>query len=106
MPATGRKGGMYDTRFGLRRRPFRPIPDTDSYFPAATHEAALNHLRRALDDDEGVILLTGEAGTGKTLVARRLLEELDENTRSVLRWLSITSGEACQKMPSYLPASR
>ena len=84
MPATGRKGGMYDTRFGLRRRPFRPIPDTDSYFPAATHEAALNHLRRALDDDEGVILLTGEAGTGKTLVARRLLEELDENTRCVL----------------------
>ncbi|MBO0699078.1 MAG: AAA family ATPase [Zavarzinella sp.] len=75
---------MYDTRFGLRRRPFRPTPDTDSYFPATTHEAALRQLKRALDDDEGVILLTGAPGTGKTLVARRLLEGLDEKVRCVL----------------------
>lgn len=75
---------MYDTRFGLRRRPFRPTPDTDAYYPAATHEAALKQLRRALDDDEGVILLTGEAGSGKTLVARKLLEGLDEDVRCVL----------------------
>ena len=75
---------MYDTRFGLRRRPFRPTPDTDAYFPAATHEAAIHHLRRALDDDEGIILLTGEPGTGKTLVARKLLEDLDESVRVVL----------------------
>ena len=75
---------MYDTRFGLRRRPFRPTPDTDSYFPAATHEAALHQLRRALDDDEGIVLLTGEPGTGKTLVARKLLEDLDEDVRVVL----------------------
>ena len=75
---------MYDTRFGLRRRPFRPTPDTDSYFPAATHEAARHQLRRALDDDEGLILLTGEPGTGKTLVARKLLEDLDEDVRVVL----------------------
>jgi type II secretory pathway predicted ATPase ExeA len=75
---------MYDTRFGLRRRPFRPTPDTDAYFAAATHEAALRQLRRALDDDEGLILLTGDAGTGKTLVARRLLEGLDEPVRCVL----------------------
>jgi type II secretory pathway predicted ATPase ExeA len=75
---------MYDTRFGLRRRPFRPTPDTDSYFPAATHETALRQLRRALDDDEGVALLTGEPGTGKTLVARKLLEDLDETVRVVL----------------------
>ena len=38
---------MYDTRFGLRRRPFRPTPDTDAYYPATTHEAALAGLRRA-----------------------------------------------------------
>src|SRR5256885_6400454 len=75
---------MYDTRFGLRRRPFRSTPDTDSYFPAATHELALHRLRRALADDEGIMLLTGELGTGKTLLARCLLEELDENTRCVL----------------------
>jgi len=75
---------MYQTRFGLRRRPFRPTPDTDAFFPAATHEAALNQLRRALDDDESLLLLTGDAGTGKTLVARRLLERLDDSVRTVL----------------------
>jgi type II secretory pathway predicted ATPase ExeA len=75
---------MFETRFGLRRRPFRPIPDTDSYFPAAGHEDALHRLRRAVDADEGIMLLTGEPGTGKTLVARKLLESLDENVRTVL----------------------
>jgi type II secretory pathway predicted ATPase ExeA len=75
---------MYDTRFGLRRRPFRPTPDTDAYFPAATHEAALRQLRDAVDNDDGVMLLTGPPGTGKTLVARLLLEGLDETIRCVL----------------------
>jgi type II secretory pathway predicted ATPase ExeA len=84
LTGTGRKAVMYDTRFGLRRRPFRPTPDTDAYFPAASHEAALHQLRRALADDEAIILLTGEPGTGKTLVARKLLEELDETVRVVL----------------------
>jgi type II secretory pathway predicted ATPase ExeA len=75
---------MYETRFGLRRRPFRPVPDTDAYFPAASHEDALRQLTRALDDDEALILLTGLPGTGKTLVARKLLESLDEQVRAVL----------------------
>jgi type II secretory pathway predicted ATPase ExeA len=75
---------MYDTRFGLRRRPFRPTPDTDAYFPAATHESALHQLRRALDDDDGIVLLTGDPGSGKTLLTRKLLEDLDESVRVVL----------------------
>jgi type II secretory pathway predicted ATPase ExeA len=84
LTGTGRKAVMYDTRFGLRRRPFRPTPDTDAYYPAATHETALHQLRRAVADDEAVVLLTGEPGTGKTLVARKLLEDLDETVRVVL----------------------
>jgi type II secretory pathway predicted ATPase ExeA len=75
---------MFELRFGLRRRPFRPIPDTDSYFPAASHEDALRRLRRALDADEGIMLLTGDPGSGKTLIARKLLESLDDNVRAVL----------------------
>ncbi len=75
---------MYDRQFGLRRRPFRPTPDTDAYYPATGHERALEDLRQAIDDEEGLILLTAEAGMGKTLIARRLLETLSEDIRPVL----------------------
>jgi type II secretory pathway predicted ATPase ExeA len=75
---------MYQSRFGLRRRPFRPTPDTDAYFPAAGHEAALHQVRRALQYDESLLLLTGEPGSGKTLLTRRLLEGLDDGVRTVL----------------------
>lgn len=67
---------MYASRYGLRSRPFRSTPDTDAYYPATTHEVAIAGVRRAIDDDEGLVVLTGEAGTGKTLLAQRVLEEL------------------------------
>ena len=75
---------MDDSRFGLTRRPFRPTPDTDSYFPSATHEAALAELRDAFDNgDEGAIL-TGEAGCGKTILAHRFLDWLTDETKRML----------------------
>ena len=69
---------------GCAGRPFRPTLDLDAYYPAATHEAALHQLKRAIDDDEGLVLLTAEPATGKTLLARRLFEGLDEEVRCVL----------------------
>lgn len=70
--------------FGLTRRPFRPTPDTDSYFPSATHEAALAAIRDAFDNgDEGAIL-TGDAGTGKTILAHRFLDWLTDETKRML----------------------
>jgi type II secretory pathway predicted ATPase ExeA len=83
MPKEG-PTAMYDTQFGLTSRPFRPTPDTAFYYPATTHEYALAALRRGLTDDEGVLLLTSDPGCGKTLLAWRLLEELDESYRTVL----------------------
>jgi type II secretory pathway predicted ATPase ExeA len=69
---------MYETRFGFRRRPFPPGPDSRSYYPATSHERALALLRRALDDGEGLALLTGAPGTGKTLLCHCLLERLGD----------------------------
>jgi type II secretory pathway predicted ATPase ExeA len=71
---------MYETHFGLRVRPFRPTPDSDSYYPATTHEYTLARLLQAIADDEGLILLTGEPGTGKTLALHRLLERVGTDT--------------------------
>jgi general secretion pathway protein A len=67
---------MYESHFGLRRRPFRAVPDTDSYYAATTHEQSLAHLLAAVDADEGLALLTGGPGTGKTVVGHCLLERL------------------------------
>ncbi len=67
---------MYLQRFGLKRRPFPATPDSSLYYPATPHEAALAPLLRALDDKEGLLLLTGEPGTGKTILGQVLLERL------------------------------
>ena len=72
---TGERRTMYETHFGLRRRPFPATPDGDCYYPASTHEQALARLTQALQDGEGLVLLTGVPGTGKTLLGQRLLEQ-------------------------------
>jgi len=68
---------MYEERFGLKRRPFAPTPDTALYYPATVHETALAALLRGLAEDEGFVLLTGAPGTGKTLLGYVLLDRLD-----------------------------
>jgi type II secretory pathway predicted ATPase ExeA len=72
----------YEAHFGLRRRPFRTTPDSEYYYPGTSHEAALARLLQAIDDKEGLALLTGEPGTGKTLLCHRLLERLGPNITS------------------------
>lgn len=67
---------MVEKRFGLARRPFPATPDETLYYPASGHEAVLARLLQALADEEGLALLTGEPGTGKTLLGFCLLERL------------------------------
>jgi type II secretory pathway predicted ATPase ExeA len=69
---------MYETHFGFRERPFRATPDTGAYYPATGHERALARLADALRDDEAIVLLTGDPGTGKTLLCHCLLERLGD----------------------------
>lgn len=64
------------SHFGLARRPFRPAADPLAYFPAPGHEAAAGELDAALSRREPFVLLDGQPGTGKTLVARRWLGRL------------------------------
>lgn len=67
---------MYESHFGLKGRPFGSLPTPSIYYPATGHEQALSSLQRALADDEGLMLLTGEAGTGKTLLCHCLLQRM------------------------------
>ncbi|MBI1914765.1 MAG: AAA family ATPase [Planctomycetes bacterium] len=65
---------MYESHFGLKQRPFHSAPDCSRYYPATGHEHALEQLLQALADDEGLVLLTGEPGVGKTLLCHCLLQ--------------------------------
>jgi type II secretory pathway predicted ATPase ExeA len=71
---------MDATRFGLRRRPFPATPDPAFYYPSDGHERALAQLLQSLADGEGVVLLTGAPGVGKTLLIHCLLERLGSDT--------------------------
>lgn len=69
---------MYLEHFGLRTFPFGITPDTSFYFDSPSHQEALNVLLVALRSGEGFLKVTGEVGTGKTLLCRRLLHVLDQ----------------------------
>lgn len=67
---------MYLEHFGLREAPFSLTPDPGYFFNHPGPRQALNVLSVALRLGEGFIKITGEVGTGKTLLCRKLLEVL------------------------------
>jgi MSHA biogenesis protein MshM len=64
---------MYLTHFGLKAAPFALTPDTAFAFSSRAQREALDTLVLAIDGGEGFIKITGEVGTGKTLLCRRFL---------------------------------
>ncbi len=70
---------MYEANFGLDRRPFSSVPRTDQYYPATTIESSRQTLDRAVQRAEGVGLVVGPAGTGKTLLCQMLAEQFRES---------------------------
>ncbi len=67
----------YLRQFGLREAPFGITPDTSFFFPCRSTQQALNTLLISLANGEGFIKITGEVGTGKTLLCRKFLKTLD-----------------------------
>lgn len=69
---------MYLKHFGLVEYPFGITPDTSFVYATTGHQEALNTLLVALRAGEGFVKITGEVGTGKTLLCRRLLQNLGD----------------------------
>lgn len=65
--------------FGLAEQPFSLAPNTDFYVDLHSHQECYNVLMYALASREGFIKVTGEVGTGKTLLSRRLLNSLNSD---------------------------
>jgi MSHA biogenesis protein MshM len=64
---------MYAAHFGLRELPFGITPDTSFFFGSPHSQEALNTLLVAARNGEGFIKITGEVGTGKTLLCRKFM---------------------------------
>lgn len=69
---------MYLYHFGLTELPFSLTPNTHFYFGLPSHDEAMQVLSTALQTGEGFIKVTGEVGTGKTLLCRKLLNEMPD----------------------------
>jgi type II secretory pathway predicted ATPase ExeA/nucleoid-associated protein YgaU len=74
---------MYCEFYQLQERPFNVTPDPKFLYLNARYREAIASLHYGITQRKGFITLIGEAGTGKTTLLKRLLEELDQNTRTV-----------------------
>ncbi|WP_293750738.1 AAA family ATPase [uncultured Paraglaciecola sp.] len=72
---------MYLSYFGLSDNPFSIAPNPDYLYMSPRHKEALAHLIFGLRESGGFVMLTGEVGTGKTTVSRKLMQQLPENTQ-------------------------
>lgn len=75
---------MYLAYFGLHEAPFRITPDTKYLFLTHQYEAALESLLYGVRQRMGFLVLSGEVGTGKTLLTRQLLTRLENEVASAL----------------------
>jgi MSHA biogenesis protein MshM len=74
---------MYNRHFGLSAAPFRITPDTRRFFGGGQRAEILDTLIYAISRGEGMVKVTGEIGTGKTMLCRMLQEHLPTNVEIV-----------------------
>ena len=70
----------YEPYFGLREKPFSLSSDPRFFFGDSTHGATFDRLAAGLRRREGIVVLTGEVGTGKTTLCRAVFQSLDQKT--------------------------
>ena len=75
---------MYEQHFGLKDKPFNLAPDPDYLYVSNGHGIALSMLEYGLAETAaGLIVITGDIGTGKTTLIRKLLRGVDYNQLTV-----------------------
>jgi len=78
--------------YQLSQEPFSNAPDTRFYYNSAPHSKALLRLMAAVDGMKGLAVLVGDIGTGKTTLARRMLDSLSEEEYEAALLVIIHSG--------------
>src|SRR5262245_34576839 len=70
---------MYDDYYRFKQKPFSIAPDPAFLYLSERHREALAHLMYGVRTDGGVVLITGEVGTGKTTLIRSLIDEVPDD---------------------------
>jgi general secretion pathway protein A len=73
---------MYNRFYGFKEKPFEITPDPRFLFLSENHKEALAQLMYAVTEKKGFTVITGEVGTGKTLLVQTLLSKLNGNVRT------------------------
>jgi len=73
---------MYCHFYGLKERPFNVTSDPAFFFLSNKHKEALSHLLYGVSQRKGIIVLTGEIGTGKTTLCRFFLNQLSKDVKT------------------------
>lgn len=73
---------MYCKYYGLKERPFNVTSDPAFFFSSKKHKEALSHLLYGVSQRKGIIVLTGEIGTGKTTICRFFLNQIGKNVKT------------------------
>jgi len=79
---------MYESAFGITAPPFQLTPDPSFYFDSGNHRRALTTLRDCAFGEQGLIVVTGDTGVGKTTLVRALLCEIDPASIAVANIVS------------------
>lgn len=74
---------MYLEHYGLAEPPFRITPHTEFFYQGANRGATLEALLYAIQHGEGLVKVTGEVGSGKTMLGRVLMERLPQHVDTV-----------------------
>lgn len=84
---------MYESFYGLAEKPFQIVPDPSYLYRSEKHENALSYLEYGLNEQVGLVLMTGEVGSGKTTIIQYLLERLNPNVESAVIFNSNLTSE-------------
>ena len=71
---------MYETYYGFREKPFNLTPDPRFLYLSSAHRDALAYLTYGVSERKGFLVVVGEAGTGKTTLARAVVEKFQDHT--------------------------
>lgn len=89
---------MYLEFYGLKEKPFNILPDPDFFYLSQWHQQAITHIEYGLMNGDSLILLTGDAGTGKTSIIYKLIVDRCEDTIVGVIFNSAVSGEHIVEM--------